>query len=485
MPISRRRLVINGSALGAVAFSPVGLAAAIDKVAVESNLLTAVSVTNRPPVRMNIADRMLRYGVPGVSVAVIRDGRLAWSGAYGVRRAGGAPVTSSTIFQAASLSKPVTALGALRLVDAGAIGLEEDVNLRMRSWRLPFAANVRPQPITLSQLLSHTAGVSVEGFSGFKGGERLPTLRAILDGLPEAKTRRIEVSEEPGPPRYSSGGYMVVEQLIQDISGATFTAHLRRDVLDPVGMRSSTFESTPPPRLAANIASGHSWYGRLREQDWLVYPQHAAASMWSTATDLALFLAALVAVYRGAPNALLKSKATRETQSYIDSIIGLALGTQHVTDEAQPISYSGWNTGYRSYIAAFPRTGDGIAVLTNADRGNDLAMEIVRAAAHFYGWSPLAPIPVKAATLAENTFATITGAYDFPAAGIKAVLSREADRLKLLAPHGYSILQPIADQWPQSVTMYSIEDAQPAIVQANNGALELLFWGMTGRRIAA
>ncbi|MBL9096964.1 MAG: beta-lactamase family protein [Alphaproteobacteria bacterium] len=485
MQINRRGLVIGGAALAAIGVSPHDAAAtAADKAAVESSLLTAVSVTNRPPVHMNIADRMARYAVPGASVAVMRNGRLAWSGAYGVRRAGGAPVTPSTVFQAASLSKPLTALAALRLADAGVVELEGDVNARLHNWRLPFAAKVPPQPITLSQLLSHTAGVSVEGFPGFKSDEKRPTLRAILDGAPEAKTPRIEVSEEPGPPRYSGGGYMVIEQLIEDLTRTNFTSHMKRSVLDLIGMQSSTFEPIPPPQLAADIASGHSWHGRLHDEDWLIYPQHAAASLWSTATDLALFLRALVAIYRGAPGALVKRKATRDMQSYIDSIMGLALETEHAVQDGQPITHSGWNTGYRSFIIVFPNTGDGVAVLTNADRGNDLAMEIVRAAARVYGWPTFAPILMEAATLSDQTFDAIAGIYDFPEAGIAVVLTREQDRLRLTAPRGHSILQPVRDQWPKTVTLYCIEDAQPAIVQANKGAIELLLWGMTGRRRA-
>lgn len=484
MHIDRRRLVIGGAALSAAGLSLRGAAAAADKAAVESNLLTAVSFTNRPPKPMKIAERMARYGVPGASVAVMRDGRLAWSGTYGVRRAGGAPVTPSTAFQAASLSKPVTALAALRLADAGIVDLEGDVNEQLQSWRLPFAANVRPQPIMVSQLLSHTAGVSVQDFPGFKRHERRPTLRAILDGAPEAKTPRIEVSEEPGPPRYSGGGYMVIEQLIEDLSRDSFIAHMKRSVLDAIGMRSSSFESIPLPHLANDVASGHSWHGRLRDEDWLVYPQHAASSLWSTATDLALFLEALVAIDRRKPGALLRRKATREMLTYIGSIMGLARGTEHTIQEGQPVSHAGWNTGYRSFMALFPRTGDGIVILANADRGKELAMEIVRAAAHVYGWPTFAPILMEAATLSDQTFDAIAGTYDFPEAGVAVVLSREQDRLKLTAPRGHSTLQPVRDQWPKTVTLYCIEDAQPAIVQANKGAIELLLWGMTGRRRA-
>jgi hypothetical protein len=222
----------------------------------------------------------------------------------------------------------------------------------------------------------------------------------------------------------------------------------------------------------------------VREDDWLIYPQHAAASLWSTPTDLARFLAALISIYRSAPAALLKSVAARETQKHIDSIMGLALDTEHfVEDDRKLVSHAGWNTGYRSFIAAIPEAGDGIAVMTNADHGGDLAMEIVRRAARVYGWPAFAPVPMTAATLGNEVFAAITGTYDFPEAEIQLVVSRDRDRLRATAPRGYSILQPVGHDWPRSVTLYGIEDAGVATIQQNKGQLELLMRGMTGRRV--
>lgn len=479
MRINRRSLVIGGAALGAVGLSPAFAdAVAADRAAIESNLLTAVSLTNRPPERLTIADRMARYNVPGASVAVLRNGKLAWSGAYGVRRAGGAPVTSETLFQAASLSKPVTAFGALLLHERRAIKLDDDVNRLLRDWKIPFAQNVPREPIMLFQLLSHSAGVNVPSFPGFAPTDQLPSLQAILDGAPEAKTPRVQVANPPGPPRYSGGGYMIVEKLIEDLTSERFDEYMQQYVLGPLGLNRSTFAPVPPARLAANIASGHGWKGALRNHDWLAYPQHAAASLWSTAEDLVRFLGAVMACYRGTRGALLKRDNLIDVR-FMESIDHDASSR----GVAELLAHAGWNTGYRCYMAAFPKTGDGIAVMTNADHGHDLAMEIVRSAARVYGWPAFQQVPVQAVTLSDETFAAITGTYDFPEAEIQLVVSRDQDRLKVSAPRGFSTLQPVAHNWPQSITLYGIEDAEAAMIQRKNGALEFLLWGMTGRRV--
>ncbi|HEX2251687.1 MAG TPA: serine hydrolase domain-containing protein [Thermoanaerobaculia bacterium] len=206
--------------------------------AVERGLLPAVVLAGRDEPRWSVEERMERYRVPGLGIAVIDDGAVAWAAGYGVTRAGGAvPTTASTRFQAASIIKAVSAAGALRLVQDGRLGLDEDVGRRPRSWRLRFADGVAAAPVTLRHLLSHSAGVTVHGFPGYRRGAPLPTPLQILDGAAPANSPAVRVDETPGRRyRYSGGGYQVVELLLEEVTGRPFASLLAELVLAPAGI---------------------------------------------------------------------------------------------------------------------------------------------------------------------------------------------------------------------------------------------------------
>lgn len=483
--MDRRRFLLASASLGAtLKLAPAVSATANERAEIEAGLVPAVVLTNRPKrLLTHVANRMAHYGVPGASVAVLRNGKRAWSAAYGVIAAGrAARIGPHTLFQAASLSKPVTAVAALRLVDAGKITLDEDVNARLRR-PIPFADGIVPRPITLRQLLSHTAGVNVPSFPGFDRDAPLPLLNDILDGAPGAKTPRIEVVHGAGEHQYSGGGYEIVEQLIEHFDGA-FEMTMERSVLRRAEMQHSTFRPAPPDRLAADVASGHGWTGKPRDPAWLLYPQHAAASLWSTAGDLARFLAAVVASHRNARGALLTQATARQMLTLVAANTGLGFGVEG-EGRAKLISHAGWNTGYRSYMAAFPETGDGIVVMTNGDRGHQLAMEIVRAAARAYEWPAFAPDYMPAATVSADLLDQLAGTYEFAEAGFQVVLSREDDHLRLSAPRGDYILHAIADASSADDTQFvAMEDGERAAFKRSESDTALQIWDMRARRVS-
>ena len=169
----------------------------------------------------NLEERMAHHKVPALSLAVIVDGRIAWAKAYGVRQTGkpGA-VNTQTIFQAASISKPVAAVTALRLVEKGFLDLDEPVNNRLLSWFLPDNAYMRENTVTLRHLLSHSGGVNVHGYPGYPAGVDIPSTEEILRGAPPANTPAAVVAQTPGKAwRYSGGGYTILQRLIEDVTG--------------------------------------------------------------------------------------------------------------------------------------------------------------------------------------------------------------------------------------------------------------------------
>jgi CubicO group peptidase (beta-lactamase class C family) len=359
--------------------------------ALERTLLPPVTVEGVKPWTLEL--RMRRYHVPGVSIALIQRGRVAWAKGYGVVDvASRAPVTAHTLFQAASLSKPVTALAVLRLVDQGKLSLVAPVNTLLKGWKLPegpFNSGV-----TLERLLSHTAGVSQGGFPGYPVGAPLPTLLQVLNGQPPANTPPLRVDAQPGSSfRYSGGGYVVVQQLLEDVTGQPFTTLLRDTVLGPAGMEESNFEQPPQPEVAARAATGYGADGVAIPGRWRVYPELAAGGLWTTPTDLARFAIALQQSVAGAPEALLsKTLATRMTTEVAErSGLGVFVGLRGKgTFEHATFEQPGTTQGFKALLVASVEGGYGLVVMANGDGGLALAEELLRGAAQVFGWKELA-----------------------------------------------------------------------------------------------
>ena len=220
-------------------------------------LLPAIRVEGRTYTPATVEQRMQEHHVSAVSIAVIDAGRVVWARAYGLadveeqRKA-----TPQTLFQAASISKPVAATAALTLVDDGLLALDDDVNAKLRTWKVPpFAFE---QKVTLRRLLSHTAGLTVHGFPGYAPAGPLPTGVQILNGVPPANTKAVRVDIEPGSQwRYSGGGYVVLQMLLSDVTHQPFPQIMRERVLGPARMRTSTYEQPIPAALRTLAATAY------------------------------------------------------------------------------------------------------------------------------------------------------------------------------------------------------------------------------------
>ncbi len=233
---------------------------------------------------------MERFGVPGLSLAVIKDGRIDIAKAYGQADVTAkSPVTPETAFQAASISKPVTAFAVMRLVEAGKLSLDENVNRYLKSWKVPENEFTRDRPVTLRALLSHTSGTGDGfGFPGYHPSSERPTLVQILNGDKPSNIGRVFWERPPFTAfKYSGGGTVVVQLLLTDALGKPFHEVMRELVLDPVGMTNSTYEQPLPAQRDANAARAHDGRGRAMDAKWHVYPEQAPAGLWTTPTDLA------------------------------------------------------------------------------------------------------------------------------------------------------------------------------------------------------
>ncbi len=353
---------------------------------------------------MSIIDPELiaAYGVPGVSLTIVDGGDIVHESAYGVREAGSSdPVTTSTLFQACSISKPIVALAMLLLVERGVLDLDTDVNDLLTSWRVPPAGNWQPR-LTLRQIASHTAGLTTGGFPGYRRGDRLPLLTDVLRGSAPANSAGVRVDTVPGTQfRYAGGGTTVMHQLLEDVTGLPLPELVRELVLEPLGMTDSYYAQPLAAALHSRAASAHLRDGSVVPGGWHVYPELAAAGLWTTPSDLARYAIGVQRTSSGWPCAILSTELARQMlTSQADSgradfpAIGLGpfVGGEGAS---RRFCHGGGNEGFGGYCglrrwgkgrrhhdqqrqwaravrrgSGRRRIGDGVARVADADRGS-------------------------------------------------------------------------------------------------------------------
>lgn len=389
---------------------------------VETNLRPPVIKPGDQP--LTLAEEMRRYAVPGISVAVFHHGRIAWARGWGVRDLTScAPVTPNTAFQAASISKVVTAVIALRLVGQGKIGLDRNINDSLRSWQLPMDEKLAPNGVTLRELLSHTAGLNVHGFDhGYQPGAPLPTAVQILEGAGGTPVRSILPAGAQF--EYSGGGYMVAQLALTDVSGMSFAALAQREVLGPLGMTRSAFAMPPSPAIRADMAFGSAW-GKPMPGNYDVLPQLAPAGLWTTAGDLARLLIDLQASASGKKGHRLSPAMTRVMMTPVKDNWGLGLALYR--DGVPRFGHDGVNPGFESFMVSYVGKGDGIVVMTNGGDGRRLTNEVVRAVAADYGWPDIVAPATEEKTLSFAQLSRAAGR--FAGSGLNVDLEARPDGL--------------------------------------------------------
>ncbi len=417
-PVGRRAAILAASLFAAIwifgAFPGPTTEVASRIAAVENGLRSPVPVKGEPG--MNILDRMKFYNVPGVSVAVISNYRIDWAKGYGVMDTQTKkPVTEKTLFVAGSVSKPVAAMGTLRLVDEGKLSLDANINDYLKSWKLPDNEFTKTEKATLRRIMSHSAGITVHGFRGYAPGERLPDIRQILDGEPPANSAPIRVDMEPGKQwRYSGGGVTIMQQALADVEGKPFPEILREKVLAPLGMTSSSYEQTFTRERLKLAASGHDAEGRVIEGKRFVYPEMAAAGLWTTPTDLARLAIEVQLAIEGKSNKVLSRDVARlmvTPQLKIAPGMDMALGFFLEKGDGY-FGHGGQDVGFICQLVASVKDGCGAVVMTNTDgRSVPLIGEILNAIALTYGWKGYVPEPVEVVKLGPDALKGFEGRF--------------------------------------------------------------------------
>jgi CubicO group peptidase (beta-lactamase class C family) len=426
---------------------------------VENGLLTPVIVARRTDQGAPIAERMRAFNTPAVSIALINNGRVEWARAYGTLRRGGAAADTATLFQAASISKPVAVLGALMLVEQGRLSLDADVNTFLRSWRVPENAFTAREKVTLRRLASHTAGLSTSGFPGYPMSAELPTTLQVLDGLPPTNTAPVRVDTVPGSVmRYSGGGMQVMQLLMEDVTGRPFALFMRDNVLRPLGMVHSSFDCEVDAERAARVARAHNRDGDPVPGGWHRYPESAAAGLWTTPSDVARFGVAVLRAWRGeeggpVPPTVARQMLTQHSVGGPDGGFGLGLQMNGIGTPGEWFGHGGANEGYRASLIVFPATGQGAAIMTSSDLGADLVIEIARALAREYGWPAFQPVEKAAVAIPDRaTLRAAPGIY-------RTIVEGDVIQYEVRASGGSLTIQEVS--WPQPRTLYRASATEP------------------------
>lgn len=401
---------------------------------VTQGLLPSTRVAGRTYEPQTLEALMAETGVPAVSIAVINDGRIEWAHAWGLADvAAGRAATPETLFQAASISKPVAATAALTMVEDGLLSLDTPVNAVLTGWTVPENTFTAGHPVTLRQLLTHTAGLTVHGFPGYADGEPVPTVEQILNGTPPANTAAVVVDQTPGSAqRYSGGGFTVAQLLMTQTANQPFPALMQARVLGPAGMTASAYDQPLADARRELAATGYDGQGEAITGRYHTYPELAAAGLWTTPTDLARWVMALSDAWAGRSEVLLDQDTARAMLTRDPFGWGLGVG---VGEGAElEFSHGGANEGYRCFVIGLPGKGQGLVVMTNGDNGQAVLNAVILAVAGEYGWTGHDPRVITPVPLPAEAMAAFAGQYDAGEELVTLSVSPDGQSLMAVVP---------------------------------------------------
>lgn len=352
---------------------------------IENGLMRNLQIEGEENPTYNINERLKELNIPGLSIAFVSNGKVEWARAYGMADRGeNRPMTTETMLLAGSISKPVAALRAHQMVEAGKFNLDVNVNDYLKSWKLPENDFTKKEKVTLRRILNHTAGLTVWGFPGYDKGDKIPTAAEVLDG--KGNTDSVRVYKEPGESwMYSGGGYTIMQLMITDTEQTTFPETMQKHVLNPMDMKKSTFENPLPEQYHAIAATGYRGNGAEVEGKWPIYPEMAAAGLWTTPTQLIQYAIEIQKINNSKKDGILEYKSVKEMLK--GGMNGHGLGPQ--TSEHM-FGHGGADEGFRAQLFAWRKQPHAVVVMVNSDNGS-IMQEVLLAVAQEYSLPGIEP----------------------------------------------------------------------------------------------
>lgn len=328
-----------------------------------------------PELQAWIEHEMRVYHIPGASIALIDNYQIEWARGFGLKnKERRERVTGNTLFQAASISKPVTAVATIKAFDQKGLSLDADINTILKTWKIPKNEYNAANPVTMRLLLSHSAGITGFRYKGYERNGKLPTLQDELAGRSPTNTPAIVVERKPGEKyEYAPAGYTIVQQTLSDIYNQPFDKVMDELILNPFRMKRSTFIQPLPNRYSRDVALPYLPNGKLMPNAPLVYVASASGGLWTTPTDLAKFVIAIQEALRGHMQAGITQKMAEEMMKPgLDPHMGLGFEVnvnqygKRVKKEGDYFMHGGFNSGYLAIILASKKQGNGIVIMVNA-----------------------------------------------------------------------------------------------------------------------
>jgi CubicO group peptidase (beta-lactamase class C family) len=416
---------------------------------VEKSLVGMIQMEGEGP--WTIRERMEHYHVKALSVAVIQNYKIAWAKAYGwADDSLKVPATTQTLFQAASISKSLNGVGVMKLVQDKKIDLYADINNYLTSWKFPYDSLSKGKKISMANLLSHTAGLTVHGFEGYTPGKPVPTVVQVLDGKKPANSDPIRSMYAPGlKSEYSGGGITISQMIVMDVTHQPYDKYMYANVLKPLGMTGSTYQQ--PPADKRLLATGYRDNGKRIPGNYNTYPEEAAAGLWTNPTDLSKYIIETQLALEGKSHKVLDQQTTKlRLTPYIDKQAAMGVFISDL-DSTKYFTHGGANEGFRSNYLGSMEGGNGVVVMVNSDNG-DIMNEVINSIAKVYGFKGLYHSMVrKLATVPDSVLQSYTGDYELEPKLILTI-SREGGHL-----YGQASGQGKLELFPESQTKFFLK----------------------------
>jgi len=427
----------------------------------------------------NLLNRMAYYKIPGLSIAVIQNYKIAWAKGYGFANdSAKIPVTTQTLFQAASISKSLNSVGVLKLVQEKKLDLNTDINVYLKSWHFPYDSLSKGKKITIANLLSHSAGLNVHGFGGYERGAPLPTIVQILNGEKPANSPAIKSMFEPGKRyEYSGGGTTITQMIVMDISHMPYADYMKKEVLGPLGMTSSTYAQPPHDVDQSLFTVAYNMAGKPIKGNYHIYPDQAPAGLWTNPTDLAKYIIETQLAYDGKSAKVLNQETTKiRLTVHAGNNVGLGVFIDK-NDSTVYFSHSGGNEGFRCQYYGSMQGGNGVVVMVNSDNGG-VIQELINSVAKVYGFKGLFHSNIKkVVTVPVEILKSYTGKFFISPPRTLTII--EADG-KLYAEASGEAKREL---YPQSNNRFFLKDL-PYELEFNkdtDGKIHLIFYGDGGK----
>ncbi len=392
---------------------------------VETNLSGGLVIDGKP---FTLAERMKHYNVAGLSIAVIDNYQIVWAKGYGYAdKKENRKVTANTLFEPGSISKSLNAVGILQLAQQGKLDLNQDINQYLVNWKFPYDTVSHGKKITTAQLLSHTAGLGVHGFPGYHRDSAIAAVTDILDGRAPSNTGAVRSIQEPGKEsRYSGGGILITQQMLIDLTKQQYEQYMYEHVLRPLGMTNSSYNQPPAVSQRKNLATGYRSNGNEVPGKFVVYPEKAAAGLWTTPTDICKYIVEMQLAYQGKSSKLLNQEMVKLHLTPYKNDVAMGTFIQNRNGEKY-FDHTASNEGFTGLFIGGLTNGKGTAIFVNSDDGAIL-FELVNTIALAYNWAGFDK-PEQITTVQVND--TLTSKYIgyYITDGIFSEVKKEKDGL--------------------------------------------------------